>query len=106
MELSYNKNLTHEITSSAILDMDYITNPQHSTTRLEFIWNTLSKTPYIQTFHSHDLVFTDNINPKFFPRTFSTLFPFGLKGLLKLKSVLSICRHTAELNNINNKEIT
>ena len=47
MEFSYNKNLTHKITLSAILDMDYITNPQNGITRLEFIQNALSKTLYI-----------------------------------------------------------
>ena len=37
IELSYNKNLTYEITLSAMLDMDYAINPQNGATRLEFI---------------------------------------------------------------------
>ena len=53
-----------------------------------------------------DSVFADSMDPKFFPRTFPTLFPFGFRGLLGLKSVLSICRHTAELDNIGDKETT
>jgi len=106
MELNYNKNLTHKITSSAILDIDHVINPQNGATRLEFIRNALSKTLYIQTSRSRDSVFADSIDPKFFPRTFPTLFLFSLKGPLKLKSMLSICRHTAELDNINDEEIT
>jgi len=51
-------------------------------------------------------VFVNSIDPKFFPKTFPTLFPFGLRGPLGLKSVPSIYRHTAELNNVGNKEIT
>ena len=51
-------------------------------------------------------MFADSINPKFFPRTFPTLFPFNFRGLLRLKSVLSIYRHTAELNNVSNEETT
>ena len=51
-------------------------------------------------------MFADNIDPKFFPKTFPTLFPFGLRGLLRLKSMPSICRHTAEVNNISNEEVT
>ena len=37
MELSYNKNLTYEITLFTMLNMDHITNPQNSAIRLEFI---------------------------------------------------------------------
>ena len=51
-------------------------------------------------------MFADSIDPKFFPRTFPTLFLFGLRGPLGLKSVPSICRYTAELNNVSNKETT
>ena len=46
------------------------------------------------------------MDTKFFLKTFPTLFPFSLGGPLGLKSVPSICRHTAELNNVGNKETT
>ena len=106
MELGYDENLTHEITSSAMLDMDHVTNPQHGATRLEFIRNALSETPYIRTSRGRDSVFADSMDPEFFPRTFPTLFPFGLGGPLGLKSVPSICRHTAELDNVGDEETT
>jgi len=51
-------------------------------------------------------VFTDSIDPKFFPRTFPTLFLFGFRGPLKLKSVPSIYRYIVELNNVGDKETT
>jgi len=51
-------------------------------------------------------VFADSIDPKFFPKTFSTLFLFSFRGLLGLKSILSICRYIAELDNIGDEEIT
>jgi len=51
-------------------------------------------------------VFADSIDPKFFPRTFSTLFLFSFGGPLRLKSVLSICRYIAELDNVSDEEIT
>jgi len=89
-----------------MLDIDHVTNPQSGAIRLEFIRNTLFKILYIQTSRGRDLVFADNIDPKFFPRTFPTLFLFSLGGPLGLKSIPSICRHTAELNNVSNKEIT
>ena len=106
IELGYNKNLTYKIILFTILDIDHVINPQSSITRLEFIQNALSKILYIQTSRGYDLVFTDSIDPKFFPRTFPTLFLFSLRGPLGLKSVLSICKHIAELNNIGNKETT